>query len=140
MTFSKAFVLEKLAEAEKYYNELVDFLNSTDEEVNQGGKIHIAERLLQLIVDTFLDINQHFIKELNLEEADDLQNTFYIVGRSKVLDENFSKKIAPVTGLRNRIVHRYESLDKDLFLKYLRKNHSDFKEYMRQISDYLRKS
>ena len=94
MTFSKSFILEKLAELEKYYDELIEFLNLTD----------------------------------------------YILGRSKVLDEDFSRKIAPVTGLRNRIVHRYESLDKELFLEYLRKNHFDFKEYIKQVFDYLKKS
>lgn len=141
MTFSKSFVLEKLAEIEKYYQELIELLNLTDDEIiNQSGRIHIAERLLQLIVDTTLDINQHFIKELNLEEANDFQSTFYILGRSNVLDKDFADKIAPVVGLRNRVVHRYESLNKELFLKSLRENYYDFGEYIKQISNYLKKS
>lgn len=63
MTFSRAFITEKLTEVEKYQNELKQLLDFSDEEIlNDSGKMHIAERLLQLIVDIILDINQHNVK------------------------------------------------------------------------------
>lgn len=138
MTFSKAFITEKLTEIEKYQVELEELLDFSDEEIlNDSGKTHIAERLLQLIVDTILDINQHLIKELGLEPAEDFQSTFYILGKHNIMSDDFAVKIAPVVGLRNRVVHRYDTLNKDLFIKTLRENYKDFDLYSKLIQKRL---
>lgn len=141
MTFSKNFVLEKLTEAGKYQEELKQLLKFSDEEIlNDSGRTHIAERLLQLIVDIMLSANQHFIKELNLEPAEDFQSTFYILGQGGVLPNDFAVKIAPVVGLQNRIVHGYEALNQELFIKTLRENCNDFDGYVQLIHKYLAKA
>ena len=138
MTFQKAFVLQKLDEANGYLKEMEDFFKSSDTEIlADSGKLHIAERLLQLLVDTILDINQHFIKELNLKISEDFQGTFYILGDNKILPADFAQKIAPVVGLRNRIVHRYDTLNKEMFISAFRKNYPDFKNYIQFINQYL---
>lgn len=140
MTFEKAFVLKKIEEIVGYLNETEDLFKFSDKEIlSDSGKMHIAERLLQLIVDEMIDINQHFIKELNLKISEDFQGTFYILGENKILPIDFAQKIAPVVGLRNRVVHRYETLDIRLFISIFRKNLDDFKIYIKIINDYLKK-
>ena len=140
MTFQKAFVTKKLEQISGYLKEIKNLLESSDKEILvDSGKLHIAERLLQLTVDTMIDINQHLIGELNLKVSDDLQGTFYILGENKILPDDFTQKIAPVVGLRNRIVHRYEELDKELFIRTFRKDFSDFEEYLKLINQYLEK-
>lgn len=137
MNFNKAFISEKLAEIIKYQEELKQHLNFSDQEIlKDSGKMHIAERLFQLIVDLMLDINNHFIKELKLELADDFQGTFYVLGKHNILDNDFAQKIAPVVGVRNRIVHGYEKLDKNRFIGELRQNHTDFDKYIVSIKKY----
>jgi len=140
MTFQKAFVVQKLEQICGYLKEIEELFKLSDKEIlADSNRVHAAERLLQLIVDTIIDVNQHFIGELNLKISDDLQGTFYILGENKILPEDFTQRIAPVAGLRNRIVHRYESLGKELFIKTFRKNYSDFKEYINLISQHLEK-
>jgi uncharacterized protein YutE (UPF0331/DUF86 family) len=140
MVFEKAFIFQKLEEISGYLEELKDLLKFSDKRIiNNSGKLHIAERLLQLIVDTMIDINQHFIRELKLKISEDFQGTFYILGDNNILPKSFAQKIASVVGLRNRIVHRYDTLDKPLFIKTLRENYSDFEKYMRLISKYLKR-
>ena len=140
MTFQRAFVTKKLEQISGYLKEIENLLESSDKEILvDSGKLHIAERLLQLTVDTMIDINQHLIGELNLKVSDDLQGTFYILGENKILPDDFTQKIAPVVGLRNRIVHRYEELDKELFIRTFRKDFSDFEEYLKLINQYLEK-
>ncbi|MEK7162875.1 MAG: HepT-like ribonuclease domain-containing protein [Patescibacteria group bacterium] len=135
MTFNKNFVIQKIDEFIGYLKELDELLIFSDQEIfTDSGKLHIAERLLQLIVDTMLDINQHFIKEQNLKIPDDFQSTFYILGENNIFPADFAIKIAPVVGLRNRIVHRYDSINKQLFIETLRKNASDFKIYIKFIN------
>ena len=70
------------------------------------------------------------IKEKDLKEAEDFQGTFYTLADNNILPKNFALKIAPVVGVRNRIVHGYESLEKSLFMSNLRKNYSDFEKYI----------
>lgn len=140
MTFQKVFVLQKIEQIVGYLNEVRDLFVFSDKEIlTDSGRLHIAERLLQLVVDTMIDINQHFIGELDLKSSEDLQGTFYILGENKILPLDFAQKIAPVVGLRNRIVHRYEALDKELFIKAFRKDYPDFKTYVEFINEYLEK-
>lgn len=139
MVFQKMFVMQKIDEILKNLDEARDLFKFSDDEILKDSlKYHTTERLLQLIVDLVLDVNYHFIKELNFEISDDLQSTFYTLGEGGVLPKDFSKQIAPVVGLRNRIVHRYESLDKDLFIKSFRKNYSDFEMYLKYVSEYVK--
>ncbi|OGM96260.1 MAG: hypothetical protein A3B86_03915 [Candidatus Yanofskybacteria bacterium RIFCSPHIGHO2_02_FULL_38_22b] len=138
MTFNEAFIWEKLTEITKYQEELKQHLKFSDQEIlGDTGKMHIAERIFQLIVDLMLDINSHFIKELNLEIADDFQGTFYILGKHNVLDADFAQKVAPIVGIRNRIVHGYEKLDKERFVNELRQNYRDFDRYIESVRNYL---
>lgn len=138
MTFNQAFISEKLVEIIKYQGELKQHLDFSDQDIlKDSGKMHIAERLFRLIVDLMLDINNHFIKELKLELADDFQGTFYVLGKHNILDNDFAQKIAPVVGVRNRIVHGYEKLDKPRFVAELRQNHTDFDKYIIATKNYL---
>jgi len=140
MTFEKQFVVAKLNEIDAYVKELADILALTDESIlNDLDKLRHTERAFQLAVDTMLDINQHFIKELNLPVSDDFQSTFYALGESKIIPKGFADKIAPIVGLWNRIVHRYDVINRRLFLKDLRKNFSDFENYKKHILDYSKK-
>lgn len=134
MTFEQAFVVKKLTELKGYIDELQDFLHASDDEILcDSGKIHIAERLLQLIVDTMIDVNQHYIKELRLPVAEDYQSTFRVLGSHNILPNDFAEKLAPVVGLRNIVVHRYEQIDKARFIQLLRKNSDDFLRYCDEI-------
>lgn len=91
-------------------------------------------------MDAILDVNYHFIRELKLKIEEDLQSTFYALSDIKVFSEEFTKRIAPSVGQRNIIVHGYEKLDKNLFMKNLRNGFDDFNEYKKHIKDYLDKS
>lgn len=139
MTFSKIFIIQKLDAFGRYTKELQELLEKVPDEkfLSDQNTLHVAERLVQLIVDGMIDINQHFIRELNLPISDDLQGTFSIVGENRILPLEFARKIAPVTGVRNILVHQYEELDKALFIGNLRKHFSDFEQYQRYVTEYL---
>jgi uncharacterized protein YutE (UPF0331/DUF86 family) len=131
---------KKLGQMESYLEELETFvLSHKPEEVKKDiTLLHTAERLVQVLVDTMIDINIHIL--LSKEKTyDKTQSTFLILGEIGVLPEKFAKKIAPVVGLRNILVHRYEELDKALFIKNLFKNKDDFKQYIVAIYDFIEK-
>jgi len=109
-----------------------------DDIVPEKDIMQLIERRFQLVVDTMSDINLHIIKNGEFGDPDDLQSTFKMLGQSKVLDQTFAEKIAPIVGSRNMIVHQYEKLDAGLFLRNLKNNFPDFEEYLRQIVDFLK--
>ena len=94
MTFEKTFVTKKLEHIVGYTQELKKLLDETnDKELESSRNIHVAERLVQLIADAMIDINQHFIREKNLEVPDDLRSTFAIMGENQILPKEFAEKI-----------------------------------------------
>ncbi|MCK6462618.1 MAG: DUF86 domain-containing protein [Candidatus Pacebacteria bacterium] len=130
--FDKELVEKKINQIIEYLEELDPIVTKmSDEEIRKDYfKYHTAERLLQLIVDTIVDINIHLIKENKLTVPDDLQSTFVTLADNNLLPKDFAAKIAPVVGLRNRIVHRYDTLNKQAFIEKLKINFVDFKEYI----------
>lgn len=124
----------------KYIDELEPLIakHTIDELRDDNLKYHTVERLFQLVVDIMVDINVHILKEGNFGAIDDLESTFKLLGESGVLDNDFAKKIAPIVGARNMIVHRYEKLDMNIFLNNLKNNFSDFKKYISQIDDFAK--
>ncbi len=132
------YIENKLISIKSYYDELTEILNYSDEEIKSDFKLlRATERLVQLIVDEIIDINKHIIKYGRLQVPEDTFSTFLVLGTNNILPPEFAKRLAPVVGLRNRLVHRYEKIDVDLLLKELRRNSSDFEEYLRYIFQYI---
>lgn len=136
----KAFLEAKLSYIQTYYQELDNVLLYSDEEIKQDFlKLRAMERILQLIVDEIIDINNHIIRYSNLSVPDDFQGSFMILSDNKILPGDFAGRIAPVVGVRNRLVHRYEKIDLNIILDAVRKNKEDFKEYVKYIFSFLTK-
>lgn len=132
---------KKMSMLSEYVNKLEPLVVGANIEdiKNDSLKLPAIERYFQLSVDQMIDINTHIIREKNFGTVDDLQSTFKMLGEFKVLDSKFADKIAPIVGARNMLVHRYEKLDRDIFLGNLQNNFNDFKKYMIQIDDFLKK-
>lgn len=134
----KIFITNKLDQIRKYYADLEKILNVPIEKLkNDSISGYAIERLFQLIVDEIIDINNHLILRNKLETPDDFQSTFSILAKNKIIKENFAERIAPTVGLRNKLVHRYEKIDRDLFLNTVLKEKKDLKEYVKIIGNYL---
>jgi uncharacterized protein YutE (UPF0331/DUF86 family) len=141
MTFEQKLIFEKMENIIGYLKELKDVLKFSDQEIlSDFMKFYTEERLFHLAVEAMLDINQHIIREKELKGyKGDLQGTFYVLGDNKILPSDFAFKIAPIAGVRNRLVHDYGSFDKELFTKNLREHFSDLEEYLKHINDFLDK-
>jgi uncharacterized protein YutE (UPF0331/DUF86 family) len=139
---NKNIVNNKLKNLTLYLKELKPFLKIDSrvllEEKNYRD-LRALEREFQLIVDTMIEINSHFISKLNLPAPDDYANTFVTLGQNKVLPSDFAFKIAQVVGLRNKIVHKYDVIDLKRFIDDLKANSVQFEHYLKYIATYLKK-
>ena len=133
---NKDLIAKKLALIDEYIGELEPLVAHGEQELRKDKlKYHTAERMFQLIVDAMIDINTHIIRQQMLGTPDDLQSTFTLLGDTGVLPKEFAGKIAPMVGLRNAVVHRYETISKERFLHELVHNFSDFKTYAIAIAE-----
>lgn len=135
------FIDKRLDNLLKYQEEIEPLFNFSNDEIKKDYmKLRTSERLLQLIADEMVDVNGFLIKKLNLPVPDDFQSTFRVLGEEGIISEEFAGQLAPIVGLRNRLVHRYEDVDVDLFLQTIRKNKDDFKIYVKYISEFITRS
>lgn len=135
----RRFVETKLSYIQTYYQELEGVLGYSDREIKGDTlRLRALERIIQLLVDEIIDINNHIIRYVQLRVPEDFQSTFLILAENKILPEEFARRIAPVVGLRNRLVHRYEKVAVEILLNTIRKSKEDFKEYVKHILLYLR--
>lgn len=99
--------------------------------------LRALERDFQMIVDTMVEINSHFISKLRLEAPEDYTNTFFILGRNNILPLEFSAALAKVVGLRNKIIHKYDIIDMKKFIDDLKTGSRQFNDYLTFIRKYL---
>lgn len=90
-----------------------------------------SERYLERIIGRMIDINYHLITELDNPPPPDYFQSFTELGKLKILPFKFSREIASYAGLRNRLVHEYNSLDE-------RKIYQKTKEAVEEIPKYLK--
>lgn len=138
----ESLIWKKISNIEEYIKEVENIIYlDTKTIVSNIEKLRSLEREFQLIVDTILDINTHFISELDLTVPDNFQNTFEIISlKAGILPYDFAQKIAPAVGLRNIIVHRYEKVSREYFVDQVKKEYKDFVEYLGYIKKYLEKN
>jgi uncharacterized protein YutE (UPF0331/DUF86 family) len=134
----RRIVETKLSYIQTYYQELEGILGYSNQEIKSDIlKLRALERIIQLIVDEVTDINNHIIRYAQLRVPEDFQSAFLILAENNILPEEFAQRIAPVVGLRNRLVHRYEKVDIEMLLDMIRKSKGDFKNYTKHILEYL---
>ena len=135
----KVFIQKKMDMLSESVGKIEKLMETPIEVIkNDDMRLPALERYFQKAVDTMVDINTHLITASDFGTVDDLQGTFRMLGDFGVLEKDFAGKIAPIVGVRNMLVHRYEKLDKDLFLNNLKCNFSDFKMFLIQIDSYLK--
>ena len=98
---------------------------------------YAAERLLQLLVDTAVDINAHLIVELTGTPPQDYYDSFIKAAQAGVLSVAFALSLAQSTGLRNRLVHQYEAIDHAIVHSAIAEAITQYTEYCRHITTFL---
>jgi len=98
---------------------------------------YAAERLLQLLVDTAVDINAHLIVELTGTPPQDYYDSFIKAAQAGVLSVDFALRIAQSTGLRHRLVQQYEASDHAMVHSAIGEAVMQYTEYCRHITTFL---
>jgi uncharacterized protein YutE (UPF0331/DUF86 family) len=98
-----------------------------------------AERLIQLIVECASDINNHVVVEMGQRPPEDYASSFLRASEVGLLTDKLANRLKGSGGMRNILVHEYMDIDDEKVFGVLSTLLSDFKEYMRQVDNFLEK-
>ncbi|MCX6752259.1 MAG: DUF86 domain-containing protein [Candidatus Nomurabacteria bacterium] len=140
MTISQIFITEKARLLKEYIQKSKDIFGmvSDDKIILGSDNVYVLERMFQLAVEVVIDINNYLIKELDIEPAEDIEGTFQTLARKDILPMDFAVKISPTVGLRNKLVHVYEKVDRAFFVSNFRKNVDDFDKYISYVLKFVK--
>lgn len=97
-----------------------------------------VERYLQLAIECCLDLGNHLIADRGLRRAEDYKEVFLILGEAGFIPKPFSRKIAPMGGFRNILVHDYLKVDPRKVYEALHGHLADIERFARFIAKTLR--
>lgn len=96
-----------------------------------------AERYLQLAIQAVLDISNHIVADMNLSLPADSTELFELLTKHKVLPIRLSKKLTPMAGFRNILVHEYLEIDRRRVYRVLMNDLGDFEKFIKAVSRLL---
>ncbi len=116
----------------KKFNEvsLEDYLNNFESQL-------IVERLLQLMTQAAIDINEHILSKLSPGNTTTNFEAFIELAKYGVISPELGKQLAPSAGLRNRLVHEYDDIDSNQVFKAISFALQQYPLYVKQVNDYL---
>lgn len=96
-----------------------------------------TERLLQEAIEAAFDINTHLIIHSGAAVPDEYYQGFLKLGDLGILSPELAAELAPSAGLRNRLVHEYDTIVDAIVLDAVRKAQTLFPRYVKEIETYL---
>jgi uncharacterized protein YutE (UPF0331/DUF86 family) len=123
--------LQRLKMLEGALSSFTDYQKSLDAK-------DIAERNLQVAIETCLDIGKIIISIERLNEPKDNKGIFVVLSESGYLSEESISFMLPMAGTRNILVHGYDKIDDSLIYGILKRHLFDFTAFLNEIkNNYL---
>lgn len=132
---------------EKLFSELDEYLLSLNElktlplsdYVKEKRNIYSGRYLLQISIETCINIGNHLISTEKLGLPKEYADTFRILAKSEIISIELVDKLILMTRFRNRIVHLYWDIDDEFIKKIIETNLEDFNLFQKAIKTYLKK-
>jgi uncharacterized protein YutE (UPF0331/DUF86 family) len=136
----QAIIKRKLAVIVRNLKALEDVSRISEEDYERQLLTRKAtERLLQELIEAAIDINIHIIVQSGGSVPDSYYDSFLELGALGVVPLQLAQDLAPSAGLRNRLVHEYDSIDDSIVYSSLAQAIPCCVEYVRAIQGYLDK-
>ena len=134
----KPEITDKLVDMKKYVGLLAGYGRKSKEEIAEDPTLRGAvERYLQLSIEIVLEIGEMIIAAEGLKKPETYREVIETLGESGVLERRFVEKFAPIAGLRNILIHRYDEIDIDELYGHLKHDLGDFDSFAKQVAAYV---
>lgn len=128
----------KLTNLSAYLDELAPYLKPPLKDyLEVPGQRRIVERLVQVIVESTIDINGLLVRWAGEAPPATAYLSFEAVHRLGIIDDSLLDRFRRYVGLRNRIVHDYDVLDNKIVYHAAKRLIEDATKYGQAVNDYL---
>lgn len=138
MEIDREVVRSRLAALVEYLQELERLQALSYEEYSGDFRNRrTVERLLQLIIEAACDVNAHIVVKKNQRPPADHHFSFVRLAELGILSGELGQDLARSVGLRNRLVHEYESIDDRIVFESIQPALKQYHSYVSIIQAYL---
>lgn len=130
-------VLTKLDQLTGYYQELNEVFPTDYAEYENTVVKRAVERLIQLLVETCIDICHLIAKGENLGLPSNEEDIFDKVDEAEIISHELIVKLREMRKFRNLLVHRYGTVDDQRAHENIRDNKEDFPRFKEEVREYL---
>ncbi len=136
--FQPQLVQAKLRLLQRLLQELEGLGQLTRERLEAEAVVRLAlERLLTQLVDVAASVNTHVATAVLDRAPASYHESFLLVARSDAIPGDLAERLAPSAGLRNRLVHQYDTIDLDVVAAAAEQALSDYGAYLRAVASFL---
>jgi uncharacterized protein YutE (UPF0331/DUF86 family) len=100
-------------------------------------KVESAKHLLQVSIQSCLDMAQHIIADAGYRVAQDSYDTFVVLNEEQIIPDDFMPSLRKMVSFRNRVVHLYWDVNDDIIYDLIQNNLEDFKIFTAHILNYI---
>ena len=112
-------IQDKLFRLNEHIKFIEDIMKNTDEKIIKDPTLYFAlEHMLQLSIQIILDIGAHILAEEFHENPKSYEEVVTLLGEKGVIDKDFCNKQGGMAGFRNKLIHDYDSINKEKTLIY----------------------
>lgn len=130
---------------ESLFSELDEYLSSIEELRLLGVREYLKDKrniysgryLLQISIETCINISNHIISGNKLGIPKEYADTFRILNKNGIISEELLEKLTLMTRFRNRIVHLYWDIDDKFVYEIIQKHIDDILKFRKAILNYL---
>lgn len=127
-------ILSKIDELNQYLDELEKIKPQDYKEYeNSIEKKRACERLLQISIESIIDICNILISSLKLGLPSDEEDMFKKLEKKKIITKNMTNILINMKGFRNILVHKYGTIQDELVFELLSEKLEDFDKFKKEI-------
>lgn len=125
---------QKIAFIEKNLRLLENLRNVPFEEFDQDSvNFNAAVRLLQISIESMLDIANHIVARERLGMPNTYAESFDFLASGKVITSEYASRVKSMVRFRNRAVHLYMDMSEKEVYNILQHHLDDFREFILQV-------
>lgn len=132
-------ISSRLSKIREYSNLLKELMEIPKENfVATPGHYLEAERLLEVMIQSMIDVGTHIIAGLLLKKPEDYHQVFEVLAKEGIISKEFLPRAYAMVGLRNLLSHEYLTIDHGRLYDDIKTDLYDFQEFSTLIVTFLR--
>ena len=119
----------------KRLEQLSDTISSFSEYQSSRDTKDIAERNIQVAIESCLDIAKIVISSRELSEPKDNKGVFMVLAEAGILGDESIKFLVPMAGTRNVLVHGYDKVEDSVIYGVIKRHLDNFAVFLKEIKE-----